>query len=177
MFDEAQRVIETFDSLAYIVARWALHVHLIEAAPGYDVSHSEPQWPTRIFVSIPDRHDAIGSMRLAESVIHEALHLQLTAVEAHTPLVAMPGNHLSSPWREELRPVGGVLHGLYVFSCLSAFFANFAASSEGAMRAHTLQRANEISDEISSIDLDRLLAGLTPDGADLVRAIWARYHT
>src|SRR4051812_46989550 len=44
------------------------NIHLLAAEPGYDVSHSEPRWRSTIFVSLPDREDTVGALRLAESI-------------------------------------------------------------------------------------------------------------
>jgi hypothetical protein len=67
-------------SLAAICAQLVEEIHLLQSEPGYDVSHSEPRWRRRIFVSIPDRADGVGALRLAENIIHEAMHLQLTVL-------------------------------------------------------------------------------------------------
>src|SRR5262249_37575713 len=90
--DAGSRLIEATDllaahpSCAARIAAYVEAVHLVHADPEYDVSHSEPRWPARIFVSLPGRADRVGTLRLAENVIHEAMHLQLTAREIQTPL-------------------------------------------------------------------------------------------
>jgi hypothetical protein len=65
------------------------------------------------------------------------------------------------------------LHGLYVFGCISAFFATPALESwldaEGAQ--YVARRRDEIAAELSLVDIDRLTAGLTPRGRALVAAI------
>lgn len=169
LLDQAQALIAGTASLAAIIAAWVQDIHLLTSAPGYDVSHSEPRWPTRIFISVPERTDGVGALRLTENVIHEAMHLQLTGVETGRPLVANPKQHLASPWRAERRPVGGVLHGLFVFTCLSAFFAEAVARLDGDMRKHALGRIADIRVEIASIDMHELFAGLTPYGVALTR--------
>jgi HEXXH motif-containing protein len=169
LLDQAQDLIAGTSGLAPIVATWVQDIHLLTSTPGYDVSHSEPRWPTRIFISVPERTDGVGALRLTENVIHEAMHLLLTGVEARKPLVADPEQHIASPWRAERRPVGGVLHGLFVFTCLSAFFAEVVARLDGDMRKHALGRINNIKLEIGSIDMQKLFAGLTPYGVALTR--------
>ena len=47
----------------------------------YDVSHSHPYVPFSIFVSIPQQRRANCELRVAESIVHEAMHLQLTLLE------------------------------------------------------------------------------------------------
>lgn len=157
--------------LATILHAIVNDIHLLSAEPGYDVSHSEPRWRNSIFVSIPDRGDEIGALRLAESVVHEAMHLQLTNREQLQQLVALDSGLTRSPWRDEARPYQGVLHGLYVFSCLAAFFRNLL--SERALgeagRRHAAKRAREISQDVESIDFEALAAGLTDAGTVLMQ--------
>lgn len=157
--------------LASILHALVNEIHLLETEPGYDVSHSEPRWRNSIFVSIPDRGDEIGALRLAESVVHEAMHLQLTNRENLQQLVALDNGLTRSPWRDEARPYQGVLHGLYVFSCLAAFFRHLL--SERALgedgRRHAAKRVREISQEIESIDFEALAAGLTDEGTLLMQ--------
>lgn len=84
---------------------------VLEAEPGFDMSHSTPDLPRSIFVSVPgpDERDAV--FRLAESIIHEAMHLQLTLVESVVPLVKTNEAVAFSPWKRSDRPVQGLLHG------------------------------------------------------------------
>ena len=165
----SQKLIERCGDLADLVQGVTHDIHLLEAAPGYDVSHSEPCWPHRILVSVPDRHDEIGALRVAEGVIHEAMHLALTLLEKDRPLVRSPAAEMASPWRDEPRPVGGVLHGLFVFSCLHAAFRMMAGATDNAATDHISGRLRDIAEEVGSIDLARLSAGLTPFGCTLAR--------
>ena len=128
--------------LALILLALVSEIHLIAAEPGYDVSHSEPRWRSSIFVSIPDRGDEIGALRLAESVVHETMHLQLTNREQLQQLVALKDGTTRSPWRDEDRPYQGVLHGLYVFSCLAVFFRSLLSERAlgDAGHRHVAQR-------------------------------------
>ena len=87
LVDAAAGWIGTAPTLEAIAATVVLNMHLLIADPGYDTSHSEPRWRSTIFVSIPERSDGVGALRLAESIIHEAMHLHLTNAEAFAPLV------------------------------------------------------------------------------------------
>ena len=87
LFHSAAAMIANVPSLKRIVAALVTDVHALAAAPGYDVSHSEPKWRSRVFVSVPERYDSIGAVRLAESVVHEAMHLHLTIFESEYPIV------------------------------------------------------------------------------------------
>jgi hypothetical protein len=55
----------------------SLHV----ADPEFDISHSDPEVPFSIFVSVPGVDEPYGPLRLAEQIVHECMHLQLTLIE------------------------------------------------------------------------------------------------
>jgi len=171
-FGMAESLIELVPGMASVVRGWVGQIHLLRAEPGYDTSHSEPIWQTRVFVSVPERTDQVGALRLAESIIHEAMHLQLTGYEAIEPMVADDKSTMASPWRTEKRPLQGVFHGLFVFSCLSAFFSRIGGRLDEDGRRHLGVRLGEIREEIAAINLDELTLGLTPVGKDLASR-WA----
>src|SRR5436190_5840778 len=123
LFAAAAAAIDEVPELAKIARVRIRHVHALWAPPGYDISHSEPHWIDRIFISIPERSDEVGALRLAENVIHEAMHLHLTIYEHKRRLVRELTCQIHSPWRQTPRPYGGVLHGLFVFACLREYFA------------------------------------------------------
>lgn len=88
-----------------------------------DLSYSHPAVPFSVFVSVCADTSPVASLRVAESILHEAMHLQLTLLEGVLPLVhATSEATFYSPWRDEPRPVRGVLHGLYVFRIIAAFY-------------------------------------------------------
>lgn len=173
VFGMAESLIELVPGVASVVRGWVGQIHLLRAEPEYDTSHSEPIWRTRIFVSVPERSDQVGGLRLAESVIHEALHLQLTGYEAIEPIVADRKSTMASPWRSEERPIQGVFHGLYVFSCLSTFFIRIGGFLEESSRSHVCARLRDIREEIGAINLDELASCLTPNGKHLASR-WSR---
>lgn len=168
LFAKAAEAISWVPSLAAIVAARVTAVHVLRADPGYDVSHSEPHWRNRIFVSVPDRHDEVGTLRLTEGVLHEALHLHLTQLEAISPLVRDLTGTLASPWRSDPRSFGGVLHGVFVFVGISAYFDAVVASLNPAVGCHLNQRRLEIAEELAEVDRSRLAAGLTERGIALL---------
>jgi len=94
----------------------------------HDVSHSEPRWPHLIFVSLPPPTH-VGDLRLAEAIVHEAMHLNLSLAEGRTSLIE-DDTQLYSPWRSTARPAGGVLHGVYVFAVLLRFFEDLDRREE-----------------------------------------------
>lgn len=153
--------------LATIVHATVAAIHPLLAQPGYDVSHSQPRWRDRIFVSFPERTDEIGALRLVESVVHEAMHLHLTNEEARTPLVAATCRTTHSPWRGTARAVQGVLHGVFVFSCIHCLLSAISrrgSAGEGGQR-HVRDRLGSIERELAEVDLVALEAALTSEGA------------
>jgi HEXXH motif-containing protein len=175
LFAAAAGAIDEVLTLAEIVRARVRHVYVLKAPPGYDISHSEPYWTDRIFISIPERSDRVGALRLAENVIHEAMHLHLTSSEHNRPLVRDLIGRIHSPWRQTPRPYGGVLHGLFVFACLREYFARLPADGEPAGVRHIRRRLQEIDAEIAHIDIDRLAVGLTDAGQALAVHLLARH--
>ena len=84
----------------------SLHV-LIATGIDFDSSYSDPSLPYSIFVSCPPPTALHRVERLAENIVHEALHLQLSLVEAAEPLVLenQEETRLFSPWKNEPRTV------------------------------------------------------------------------
>lgn len=145
---------------------------LLRAPPAFDISHSEPRWPDTIFISVPGRANQVSALRAAENIVHEAMHLQLTILEQADPLIADGIAKMASPWRKEPRQLQGVMHGFYVFHCISAFFS--ALSLNGFLNAegieHVRKRCAQIAEELSRLDYDRLAQGMTPKGRAFLAA-------
>lgn len=65
-----------------------------------------------VFVALQD--DAIGT---AEGIVHEAAHNRLNSANELWNIWDDDGAaHFSSPWRDDLRTLGGVIHGIYAYS-------------------------------------------------------------
>lgn len=136
-----------------------------------DVSYSHPQIPFSIFVSVCDDDSMVSNLRVAESILHEAMHLKLTLIEAIVPLIKPDLVSLYySPWRDEDRPVRGVLHGLFVFRAIYQFYEGLIATHKLHDAASYLKGRNEqIGTEISSIKKFPQSPGLTEYGASLAK--------
>jgi len=129
--EEALAVLNQVPSLMKTVAVLVRSLHVIKPEHAdYDVSFSEPRIPFSIFVSVPQERIANDSFRVAEAIVHEAMHLQLTLIDGVIPLTDSTLDNYYSPWRGEYRSVLGVLHALYVFQVV----------------AHLLQRLRSIRD-------------------------------
>ena len=157
-------------SLHGTVAAYLRTLHVLQA-PGtdFDVSHSDPEVPFSIFVSIPSS-EREGKLRLAESIIHECMHLQLTMIEAELPLVCDRNVLVFSPWQQTVRPLGGVLHGLYVFSVIDTYFRVLGQSCSLTQdeRAFVTKRRDEIAQEVAQVAHLATAKELTNEGRVLV---------
>ena len=107
----------------------SLHV-LIASGRDVDVSYSDPSLPLSVFVSCPSPVERNRVERLAENVVHEALHLQLSLVERVQPLVIDGPDEepVFSPWKDEWRTVRGLVHAVYVFGNLRCFWKGVASN-------------------------------------------------
>ena len=173
----ALTLLDSVDGLTATLAPLVRAMHRLEAEPEYDISHSEPNLPYSIWVSIPPT-GATAAVRLAESILHEAMHLQLSLIETGQPLVADAGQHAWSPWQATQRPAQGLLHGLYVFAVIFELLEELDkvapsitigdAQAEAAMCSHFRARRRQIAEEISA--LPDFSAALEPAG----KLLWQR---
>lgn len=69
---------------------------------------------------------AFGAIRLsangsapdfAEALVHEMQHSKLNALLALVKLTTDDAGHYLAPWRDDPRPLIGMLHGVYAFTC------------------------------------------------------------
>jgi HEXXH motif-containing protein len=174
---EALALLDRISGLTATLAPLARAIHRLEAPPDFDVSHSEPALPYSIFVSIPPT-SATSAARLAESILHEAMHLQLSLIEAEEPLVSAPEQAGWSPWQTVERPVQGLLHGLYVSAVIHEVLGvlmgpastvpgidTSRADDATAITAHLSSRRRDIGQEVR--DLPDFAGALHPAGNQL----------
>ena len=173
----ALSLIALVPSLYATVAAYLRTLHVLQA-PGtdFDVSHSDPEVPFSIFVSIPSV-EREGKLRLAESIIHECMHLQLTIIEAELPLVCDRNVLIFSPWQQTARPLSGVLHALYVFSVIDAYFQALGQSCSLTRdeRAFVTKRREQITQEVAQVADLANVEGLTNEGGVLVGQLLRRF--
>lgn len=169
--NDAFAIVAAVPSLAGVVSSLLRTITpLRPPTPEYDVSHSDPEVPFSIFVSIspePQRH---GDLRLAEAIVHECMHLNLSLIEAFVPLVAGQDTLVYSPWKQAPRPPQGVLHGLYVFRCIDDFLAALLARRAWPVDAedYLLSRRQEIREEMEQVVALQESSALTALGRDFV---------
>ena len=159
------------------VSRLVRSIHCVRSSePGYDFSHSEPEIPFSVLLSNPagERH---AVLRLAESLLHEAMHLQLTLLEGEAPLIgARPGSGYS-PWQGRDRPVQGLLHGLYVFTAIHQWLRFLGTDPwlDPEDRLYVERRLVEIRAEVDEVATLASSPSLTALGRDLVEYLLAEF--
>jgi len=147
-------------SLQQSVVRLVRSIHLIQSnAEDCDISFSDPILPFSIFVSVPAFQSHNADLRLAEAIIHEAMHLQLTQVELLLPLTLAQASMHYSPWKRSVRSASGVFHALYVFTVINAWLKQMPSITSEYSRA----RRQEIECQIREISSFQE-APLTPEG-------------
>ncbi|WP_174296884.1 aKG-HExxH-type peptide beta-hydroxylase [Sphingomonas bacterium] len=149
---------------------------LMTADPAYDVSYSDPEVPFSVFVGIHDAPVKHEGLRVAEALVHEAMHLQLSLAEDVVPLVAGEEERWSSPWQRRPRPAQGVLHGLYVFRAVEELLCAVPASADPSRTEYLRRRLEAIDAETAEAAAVAASGELTPTGRALARRLASRAH-
>jgi HEXXH motif-containing protein len=147
------------------------------------VSYSSARRPGVLYIHVGSR----PSIRLAEDLLHETVHVRVHALESLHSLVvpcAPDGEppRFWSPWRQEWRPVRGLLHGACTFTAGEEFFErSLRAGERGALRLTASRRrwlARRLLEERESVAIAlRVLAVarrrgyLTPEGRRLLDTV------
>jgi len=108
---------------------------------------------------------------LAVSLAHEFAHIRLGGLMHLLPITIerAEDNCLYAPWRDDPRPLGGLIQGVYAFVSIAAFWRKHRHSVAGAERrladfeyAFTRAQAGE------GLAITRSAAGLTERGAEFL---------
>ncbi len=152
-------------------------LHVIKPqGPEYDVSYSDPKLPFSIFVGIDLGAQVNGDLRLAESILHECMHLQLTLLDQSLPLIANSKEQYHSPWQGRMRPSQGILHGLYVFCVIHDFYRALLDGrfyEDEGESAFLHRRIAKIEEEIDGLQDFPSSKDLTASGKRLVERLLA----
>jgi len=172
--EDAIHLIKRVPTLHATVDTLVKSLHLIKPADDdYDVSFSEPQIPFSIFVSVPQQQISTTALQIAEAVVHEAMHLQLTLIEQNVPLTISTSEQYYSPWRKEYRDAQGILHALYVFRVIDRFLEQLAliGRSTDDVMEYIHDRRYDIGKQISEIQSFHQCPALTRVGACFVQRL------
>ena len=178
MIRSALTTIASIPNLNSIIADYLRILHVLESPETeIDVSYSDPKVPFSIFVSVPSCK-LNGRIRLAESIIHECMHLQLTLIDSEVPLVEDRTALAYSPWQRTTRPLYGVLHGLYVHAVINSYFdilkQEFSLSSNE--RAHVIKRQIHIAEEVQQVATIDSKEGFTDAGRRLASNVLRSFN-
>lgn len=162
----ALQLLEAVPGLLSAVGELVRSLHLIGTdGPEFDTSYSDPEVPFSIFVGLHGDSSALDAMRLAESVVHETMHLQLSLIERHVPIVGGAEAQRYSPWQDRPRPAQGLLHGLYVFRAIQDFFRALPTERlSDSDERHRRSRITEIENQCRQLDGFDELEDLTEAG-------------
>jgi len=110
VFEEALQLLsEVWPATHSFVQRWLRGVVLLEPGGLYR-SHSGPRVPEVIFCS------SERPAKVAEVMCHEMSHVRMNALLADHALLTEEGRQCHrSPWRKDLRPLIGLIHGVHAF--------------------------------------------------------------
>lgn len=167
--EDAFVILNQVPSLMRTVATLVRSLHVIKPEDTErDISFSEPEDPFSIFVSVPEERIVNDGLRVAEAIVHEAMHLQLTLIERTLLLISSSNGNYFSPWRGEYRNAQGLLHALYVFCVVNRFLEGLSSSGY-YHSSYVYERRQEIVTEINGTLLFQGCSELTSVGRDLVR--------
>jgi HEXXH motif-containing protein len=141
--------------------------------PDYDTGFSDPDLPFSIFIGAHEPQPKVSALRVAEGVLHEAMHLQLSLIEDIVPLVVGSAYERYSPWRGKPRPTQGLLHGLYVFRVVQDFLCGALKGGQLAPDelAHAQLRIDQINGECATLSALSESGDLTGVGLRLVERL------
>jgi HEXXH motif-containing protein len=152
------------------IAQLVRSIHVVGSPDDeIDVSYSHPDWTSTIFVSVCRDSSLLSQLRVAESILHEGMHLKLSLIERIVPITnPFTGNLYFSPWRDEGRPAQGIVHGLFVFRAILEFFRLIKGRiDQMEAREHLACREQQILGEMDLLKNFKTCPDLTPSGAIL----------
>lgn len=167
------------DSVPDLVDSIALLVRMVEVLKSpnseVDVSYSHPKVPFSIFVSVCNERSAEASARVAESILHEAMHLRLSLIQKEVELLNQGSQGQTkhfAPWRQEDRPAGGVLHGVFVFRAILDFFRGQVSENKNdKIIEYFKRRIEEISSQLIQVRDFYKSPALNTTGSELARQL------
>jgi uncharacterized protein len=105
----------------------------------------------------------------AETLVHEAQHLKLSALLDLVPLtVPDDGRRYYAPWRNDPRPASSLLQGAYAFLGVSSFWRRHAAAGQGVRLRAEVEFTRWRDGCAVAVDTLLASAQLTPAGQDFV---------
>ncbi len=171
--DDAFEWLKIENSIIDTIKALVRNIHLLKLEDSeYDVSYSLPNVPFSIFISIPSQRINNDSLRVAEAILHETMHLQLTLIEEKIPLVKQSEQKYFSPWKNEFRDPRGIIHALYVFRTIREFINKLLMTDINQSNHRFLvKRKKEIESQLISLNDFGKSETLTEHGSLLALAL------
>lgn len=175
--DDAFEWLKIENSIIDTIKALVRNIHLLKLVDDeYDVSYSLPNIPFSIFLSIPSQRIDNDSMRVAEAILHETMHLQLTLIEDIVPLVKQSSQKYFSPWKNEFRDPRGIIHALYVFRAIREFIKKLLMTDLiQSNQKFLIKRKEEIENQLISLNDFGQSNALTEQGSLLASALVKLY--
>jgi HEXXH motif-containing protein len=147
---------------------------IVPLVPRRDLeSATSPAASGAIATSLPP-----SAVSLAETLVHEFQHIKLWALMDMLPLIEPCDEKAYAPWREDPRPVGGLLQGVYAFAGISRFWSeqrHVETEPDDILRANVLYARWRST--IGPATATLLKAGaLTPAGVRFVGLLQEQGH-
>lgn len=177
LVDEALRILAAWrPALGREIEATSPAVQLIRdptAHPDKIVSFSDEAVPGALFVSVRQGDGLIDAYDLADSLLHEHRHQKLYLFERRFP-TTLPGDLVVSPWREDLRPVSGLFHAIFVFVELRRFWEHVLASGPPRMFARARNQLADTDRNLAQAFATLEQCQLTGAGAALAAVLRSR---
>jgi HEXXH motif-containing protein len=113
---------------------------------------------------------------MAETLVHEFQHIKLCGLMDMLPLIKPSGERGYAPWRDDPRPMGGILQGVYAFTGVVRFWdvqRHLETEPDAILRASVLYERWRLAIELAiGPVLDK--GHLTPDGVRFVTVLKER---
>ncbi len=171
---ESLNILATIPTVYETISNLVNSLHIIQPEDDdFDISYSLPNIPFSIFVSVPSKRVKNDALRVAEAILHEAMHLQLTWIEQFVPMIIETDESYFSPWKNEPRHPRGVLHAIYVFCVIKQFFELLIKQNISTSSIQFLnERCDVISNQLAEINDFKNCQHLTESGRILTNRLF-----
>lgn len=114
-----------------------------------------------------------SALTMAETLVHEFQHIKLCGLLDMLPLIEQTDERGYAPWRDDPRPLSGILQGIYAFTGIVRFWGvqrRVRGEPDAILRANVVYERWRLAIELAaSFLLDR--GALTADGVHFVTAL------
>jgi hypothetical protein len=171
---ESLEILATIPTVYVTVSHLVACLHILQPEDDdFDISYSLPNIPFSIFISVPSKRMDNDALRVAEAILHEAMHLQLTLMEQCLPMITETNEKYFSPWKNEHRHPRGVLHAIYVFRVIKQLFELLIKEDISKASIQYLnKRSDAISNQVAEIDYFMNCPFFTEAGKSLINRLF-----